>query len=247
MYLHVVFTGKKTTKVTPSTPRRTTPTRPTPRRTTPRRTPTTRRTVTNRPTGGHGFCNHLYRKIDATMRISENDFVFVDNRYVIDGRSGHKMGISRLFPGGPNMVQAAVYSQRARKAYLFYNQKVWAYSLNSAGRFRLVQNYPKYITNTDGHNPESAMQFNYGNERLFLIKNGFFMEFDPYYENLAPGRGYRTRDFFANIPYEIDAAISSAHEIYFIAKKKAYRMSSRDRRVDIQGKPVNLVFNKCRN
>lgn len=241
--------GKKSTKVTPrrTTPTRPTPRRTTPRRTTPRRTPTTRRTVTNRPTGGNGFCNHLYRKIDAAMRISGNDYVFVDNRYVINGQSGHKMDISRLFPGGPNMVQAAVYSQRSRKAYLFYNQNVWAYSLNSVGQFRLAPNYPKYITNSYGHNPESAMQFTFGSERLFLIKNGFFMEFDPYYENVAPGRGYRTRDFFANIPYEIDAAISSASEIYFIAKKKAYRMSMRERRVDIRGKPVNLAFNKCRN
>lgn len=76
MYLHVVLTGKKPTKVTPSTPRRSTPTRPTPRRTTPRRTPTTRRTVTNRPTEGKGFCNHLYRKIDATMRSKFAQVIF---------------------------------------------------------------------------------------------------------------------------------------------------------------------------
>ena len=68
--------------------------------------------------------------------VSGNDFVFVDNNAVIDGRYGQKMAVQRLFPGGPNFVQAAVYSTETRKAYLF------------KGKYRFDIVFPSYLLNS---------------------------------------------------------------------------------------------------
>ena len=120
--------GEKPTQVSSITPRSTMAANSS-------QTSTSSTTITDTPYGDNGFCNHTYKIINAAMRISGNDFVFVDYTTVIDGRNGLKTDTRNIFPGGPIYVQAAVYSEQTRKAYLFEDDNVWAYSLDSNVQF----------------------------------------------------------------------------------------------------------------
>lgn len=228
--------GRKQTRATPRPPRRTT------RR--PSRGSDRRGRTTQRPPRRPGFCNYSYKRIDAAMRISRHDFVFVNRGEVIDGRNGRKMAVQRLFPRGPKLVQAALYSDRTRQAFLFKDRKIFAYTLGSDGKFRLVKTYPKSNNNPYTYRPDSAIKyFDQNAERLLLLKNGRLFFFVPHLGNTIRNQGF---NLFRNIPSKVDATIASGYELYFIAKKKAYKSNNKDRTVSSKGIPVTVVFNKCR-
>lgn len=213
-------------------------------------TPTTDRdgilTSTPPPTGD-GFCSFTYKQINAAMRISEHDFVFVDNGEVIDGRNGQKVAIQHLFPGGPSLVHAAVYSKQYSKAYLFKDEQVWVYTLGNNGQFSLLDNFPRRLADSRINKPESAIHFSYYFERIFLLKDGYFFEFSPYFDDVISGSRLKTSYAFTDAPSKVDATISSDSNVYFIVNQKAYKMPMNTRKVSRRGRPATLSFNKCRN
>ncbi|CAI9740584.1 metalloproteinase-19-like [Octopus vulgaris] len=193
-----------------------------------------------------GFCDHKYTTINAAMWVGSSTYLFVDNLFVIDGSTGRKKKTKRIFPGAPNSVDAAIFSQDTQKALLFTDNQVWSYSL-SGGKFYLNYGYPKTHSDEVFSKPDAAMimkDFEHV-ERVFVFKNDSIREWVPYYEQLTPESTLKYHDFFIGVPNHLDAILSVNKEIAFLSGEKYFTMNADEQIVTESEKDMKSLLGLC--